>query len=211
MKNLILLFFIFSCTHGHHGHHDHQHNFGDVAKWEKRFESKKRDEWQEPQKVFKSVGLKPNSLVADIGAATGYFPIRIAKVVKKGRVWGVDVEASLVRYLNNRAQKEKINNLYSVLGTYSDPLIPEAVDFIFIVNTYHHIESRNAYFQNLRNYLKKDGKIVIIDFKKGDLPFGPKDDHKFSKEDIIKEMESASYKLSKSFDYLKYQNLLIFQ
>jgi ubiquinone/menaquinone biosynthesis C-methylase UbiE len=193
-----------------HHHKKGHHRFDDAQKWAQIFEDKKRDEWQSPSRVIKAVGIKRNSIVADIGSATGYFPVRIAKKAKAGKVWGIDIEPNLVNYLNNRAKKEGIKNLYSILGTFSDPLIPEKVDFIFIVNTYHHISNRSAYFQNLRNALKKNGKIVIIDFRKGDLPFGPKDKMKLSKAQITSELQASGYKLHSDYSFLKYQNLLVF-
>lgn len=217
MKKLItfsLLTFILASCSSHQKHHDkghaHHHRFDDAEKWAKVFEDEKRVAWQKPDEVFKAVGIKKTSLVADIGSATGFFPVRIAKVASKGRVWGVDVEPNLVNFLNRRAKKEKISNMYSILGTFTDPLLPEAVDFIFIVNTYHHISDRKIYFENLKGSLRKDGKIVIIDFRKGDLPFGPKDPMKISRDEIIKEMKEAKYILHSEHKFLPYQNLLIF-
>ena len=193
-----------------HKKHSHHHRFDDVKKWSNIFEDEKREQWQDSKKIISTVGIKKDSLVADIGSATGYFPVRIAKVSTRGRVWGIDIEPNLVNYLNQRAEKEGIENLYSILGTFSDPLIPEKVDFIFIVNTYHHISHRKSYFENLRKSLKPNGKIVIVDFRKGKLPIGPKDHAKISKKQIISELIAAGYKVDSDHDFLKYQNLLIF-
>lgn len=206
---LISIGFI-SCQskHSHKGHH---HKFDDTKKWAKIFEAKKRDAWQEPEKVIKALKVKRNSKIADIGSATGYFPVRLARVANKGRVWGVDVEPNLVNYLNERAKTEKIDNLFSILGTYSDPLIPDKVDYIFMVNTYHHVSNRIEYFKNLKKSLTKNGQVVIIDFRKGKLPFGPKDKMKISKSNIIKEMKAAGYIVKSEHNFLKYQNIISFQ
>ncbi len=218
MKVLAILMMIslISCsTHRHHKTHKHlsahhQHRFNDAKKWEKVFEDQKRDQWQKPFEVLKVVGIKKNSKVADIGSATGYFPVRIARIASKGMTWGIDVEPNLVRFLNERKEKEKIKNLYSILGTYSDPLIPEKVDFIFLVDTYHHIADRKNYFSNLRKYLTRNGRLIIIDWKDKDLPIGPKHD-KISKQRIIKELSDSGYSLYKESDILEYQNFLIFK
>lgn len=212
----LLLLLSLSCSHkGHHGHKEghygHHHRFDDAEKWAEVFEDKKRDSWQQPARVIKEVGIKPNSLVADIGSATGYFPVRISKVANGGRIWGVDIEPNMVNFLNRRARKEKLPNVFSILGTFDDPLIPEPVDFIFIVDTYHHISKRLTYFKNLKSSLRKNGKVVIIDFRKGDLPFGPKDATKLSKTTVISEMREAGYKLATELDFLKYQYLLVFK
>jgi cyclopropane fatty-acyl-phospholipid synthase-like methyltransferase len=187
------------------------HRFDNAKKWSKIFEDSNRDKWQNPDLVLKTVGIKKNSIIADIGSATGYFPVRLSKVATKGRVWGIDIEPNLVNFLNKRAKREKITNLYSILGTYSDPLIPETVDFIFMVNTYHHISKRKQYFKKLKSSLKENGKLVIIDFKQGKLPFGPKDKMKIKKAQIIKELNDAGHKLVADHEILKYQYFLVFQ
>jgi SAM-dependent methyltransferase len=203
----VLLVTVSCTTHKKHSHH---HRFDDVKKWSQIFEDEKREQWQNSKQIISTVGIKKDSLVADIGSATGYFPVRIAKLTIRGRVWGIDVEPNLVKYLNQRAEEEGIKNLYSILGTFSDPLIPEKVDFIFIVNTYHHISQRKRYFESLRNSLKLNGKIVIVDFRKGKLPIGPKDHAKISKKQIISELIEAGYKVDSDHGFLKYQNFIIF-
>jgi ubiquinone/menaquinone biosynthesis C-methylase UbiE len=204
----LLLVTVSCATHKKHAHH---HRFDNVEKWSRIFEDEKREPWQNSKEIINTVGIKTNSIVADIGSATGYFPVRIARVATKGRVWGIDIEPNLVNYLNHRAHKEGIKNLYSILGTFSDPLIPEKVDFIFIVDTYHHISQRKTYFGNLKKVLKPNGQIVIVDFRKGKLPFGPKDHAKISKKQIIGELTEAGYKVHGDHGFLKYQNFLIFK
>lgn len=214
MKYLILLLLTMSCSHHkvHMHGHSHHHRFDDAEKWAKIFEDTKRDVWQHPDEVIARVGVKRDSKIADIGSATGYFPVRLAKRANKGRVWGVDVEPNLVNYLNKRARTEEIKNLFSIHGTFQDPLIPEPVDFIFVVNTYHHIEKRNAYFSKLRQkYLNSNGSLIIVDFKKGELPFGPKDAMKLSSTQVIKELNEAGFKLDEEFKFLPHQYLLKFK
>lgn len=223
----IISLFLLSCGYGHksHKHHQHgphkkphhkykhehgHHRFDDAKKWAGIFEDKKRDQWQKPEVVLKALALKPTDRVADIGAATGYFPVRLAKQVQRGRVWAVDIEPNLVRYLNERAEKEKIGNLYSILGAMDDPLIPEKVDVILIVNTYHHIGKRERYFKNLKKYLRTGGRLAIVDFRMGDLPVGPKDPMKLSKATVISEMKKAGYQLQRDVPGLPYQYLLTF-
>ena len=199
-----LSFLLLACGHGHH-----HKRFDNAQKWSKVFEDKDRVNWQKPNEVIKVVGVQKDSIIADIGAATGFFPIRIAKVATEGRTWAIDIEPTLVNFLNSRIANEKVNNVFSILGTKSDPLIPEKVDFIFIVNTYHHINHRDHYFKNLKRYLKPNARVVIIDFKDKKLPIGPKHS-KISKIKIIDEMSKNEYKVVLDSDLLEYQNLLIF-
>lgn len=136
-----------------------------------------RDAWQQPDEVIKALGLPPSALVADIGSATGYFSVRFARALPEGTVYGVDVESSMVDYLKKRAVAEKLANLKVVLAAFDDAKIPEPVDCIIIVDTYHHIEERQAYFTKLALSLKPGGRLVIIDFKKG-IKRGPPDAEK---------------------------------
>jgi len=191
-------------------HQSVKHNFSDAERWAKMFENPERDEWQQPNFVIQSMVIQPNAVIVDIGSATGYFPVRFAKVVPRGKVIGVDVEKDMVDYLNDRAQKEGIHNLISILGEFHDPKIPEPADIVFICNTYHHIDDRVTYFKNIRSDFKPNGKLVIVDFRKGDLPVGPPDKQKISPEDVIKELEKAGYVLTKHQNDLIYQYMLTF-
>jgi SAM-dependent methyltransferase len=96
----------------HHGHH----RFDNAEEWAERFEDPARDAWQKPEQVLDWLELQPTHKVADIGAATGYFPVRIAKRVPDGKVFGVDIEPSMVDCLNKRAGDEGIDNLIAVLA-----------------------------------------------------------------------------------------------
>ena len=206
----IISLILVGCSH-HHGNNHDNHRFDNAKKWQKAFENKKRDTWQKPMQVIKAVGVTKKSHIADIGSATGFFPVRLARVATEGRVWGIDLSPSMVRYLNKRASKEQLENLFSILASPDDPLIPRPVDFIFMVNTYHHINDRIDYFNRLRSKLRKNGKLVIIDFKKKRLPLGPKLEMKIAAKDIISELSASGYKLVKDHRFLEYQNLLEFE
>jgi SAM-dependent methyltransferase len=191
--------------------HDIIHRFQSADQWAKRFENPDRDEWQKPDEVISAMGIEVNTLIADIGSATGYFPVRFAKVATKGYVFGIDIEKDMIRFLNERAELEELENLESVLGQPDDPHIPKPVDIIFLCNTYHHIEHRIQYFQNLKKYFLPNGKLIIVDFKKGDFPVGPSDNTKLSKAHVIEELTTAGYKLMQENFMLPYQYFLLFK
>ena len=96
--------------------HTHRHSFGDAEKWAHVFDDPERDAWQKPHQVIQALGLRPDAVIADIGAGTGYFAVRFANMVPAGKVYAVDVEADMVRYLAERAKKEKRPNLVAVKG-----------------------------------------------------------------------------------------------
>lgn len=179
--------------HGHGGHTPaHHHRFDDAARWAERFDAPDRDAWQQPDRVLARMNLQPEHRVADIGAGTGYFATRAARVVTRGRVWAVDIEPSMVRYLNERARRENLDNLFSILGSASDPLLPEPVDVILVVDTWHHIDGRVAYFTNVRSSLRPGGRVVIVDYKR-DSPEGPPVAMRVPPEEVRRDMEEAGY------------------
>ena len=103
---------------------DHQHSFGDAQKWSKVFYDPKRDAWQKPHEVISALKLAPDAAVADIGAGTGYFAMRFAHMLAKGRVYGVDIEPDMVKYLGERAQKKGRANRTAVQGAAGDARLP---------------------------------------------------------------------------------------
>ena len=186
------------------------HRFEDADKWAAIFEDTERDAWQKPEEVIRSIGIQSGTTIADIGSATGYFPVRFARVARTGQVYGVDIEQILVDYLNTRAVREQLPNLVSILGDEDDPRIPEKVDLVFICNTYHHIQDRSTYFENLKKYMHPQASLVVVDFKKGDLPVGPSDEMKLAETEVIKELTETGYRLLPNSVELPYQYILVF-
>ena len=186
------------------------HRFEDAEKWADIFENPERDAWQKPDEVIRSLELPADAVIADIGSATGYFPVRFARVAVQGQVYGIDVEPTLVDYLNTRAKKENLPNMLSILGEPDDPKIPEKADLVFLCNTYHHIQERDEYFENLKKYMQPGGRLVIVDFKKGDLPVGPPDKHKLAPDDVLLELKDVGYRHINHDLQLPYQYVLIF-
>ncbi len=203
--------------HGHgHGHAEggetpaHHHRFDDAARWAQEFENPERDAWQPPDLVVSSLSLARDAHVADIGAGTGYFAVRLARAAPEGRVWGVDVEPSMVRWLNERARREGITNLFSTLAAPDDALLPEPVDLVLVVDTWHHIEHRAAYFTALRASLRPGGRVAVVDFR-ADSPVGPPPQMRVAPEEVRRDMESAGYAFERSVEGLSRQYMLIFQ
>lgn len=187
----------------------HQHGFSDAERWAHVFDDPERDAWQKPHQVIQALVLKPDAVIADIGAGTGYFAMRLANMVPKGRIYAVDIEPDMVRYLTERAKREKRDNVTAVAGAPDDPRLPEKVDLVLLVDTYHHIEGRTAYFRNLRESLKAGGRLAIIDFRLSS-PYGPPKTTRMAPERVIKELSGAGYKLEQTHTFLPYQYFLVF-
>ncbi|OGA55533.1 MAG: hypothetical protein A3G81_13550 [Betaproteobacteria bacterium RIFCSPLOWO2_12_FULL_65_14] len=188
----------------------HEHSFSGAEQWAHVFDDPKRDAWQKPHEVIQALALKPDAVIADVGSGTGYFAVRLANMVPKGRVYGVDVEPDMVKYLAERAKREKRDNVVSVAGAPDDPRLPEKADLIFMVDVFHHIGDRARYFRNLRASLKPGGRIAIIDFRM-DSPDGPPKAARIAPQRVMAELKGAGYRLAKQHDFLPNQYFLVFE
>jgi predicted methyltransferase len=189
--------------------HTHRHSFGDAEKWAHVFDDPERDAWQKPHQVIQALGLRPDAVIADIGAGTGYFAVRFANMVPAGKVYAVDVEPDMVRYLAERAKKEKRANLVAVKGAAGDPRLPEKADLVVLVDVYHHIEQRERYFRALAASLKPGGRVAVIDFRM-DSPSGPPKSARVAPERVKAELAAAGYALSEEHGFLPRQYFLVF-
>jgi SAM-dependent methyltransferase len=137
-----------------------------LAERVERFERAERDQWLKPDEVIKTLGLRDGLVVADIGAGSGYFARRFARVVgPKGKVYAVDISADVIGYLKERAAKENLSNLETIVSREDDPLLPaHAVDLAFFSDTTHHIANRVPFFKKVKEALKSDGRMAVIDY-----------------------------------------------
>jgi len=188
----------------------HQHSFSNAEEWARVFDDPKRDAWQKPVEVIKALALAPDSVVADIGAGTGYFSVRLAKAMPKGRIFAADVDQSMMRYLIERSARESLPNMTPVLARNDTPGLPAKVDLVLMVDTYHHIEGRERYFRGLEGLLKPGARIAIIDFRM-DSSEGPPKQARIAPEQVINEMTRAGYALAERQEFLPRQYFLVFR
>lgn len=210
MERVVLLLLSSALAGTPQGHQDHMRHQFDPERDLARFENPERERWQKPDEVIAALKIAPGQKVADIGAGTGYFSVRLAKLPAKPAVYAADLETKMVEFLRERAAKERLTNITAVQASEKSPNLPEAMDLILIVNTYHHIGSRVDYFRTLKKSLRPGGRVAIVDWKK-DAPMGPPEPFRFSPEQIENEMRQAGYRLTASHDFLPYQNFLEFQ
>jgi SAM-dependent methyltransferase len=190
---------------------DHYHRrFEDAEHWARVFDDPARDAWQRPEDVISALELRPSARVADLGAGTGYFAVRIARRVTEGMVYAVDIEEDMVRHLAERAAGEGLPNLEPVLATPADARIPEPVDLVLVVDTYHHIGERVAYFRRLSRSLRPGGRLAVIDFTR-ESPIGPPPEHRIPPEAVAQELAQAGYTQVQVHDVLPNQYFLVFE
>jgi SAM-dependent methyltransferase len=188
----------------------HQHSFGGAEHWAQVFDDPARDEWQKPHQVIQALNLAPSSVVADIGSGTGYFSIRLAHFVPKGRVFGVDIEPDMVKYLAERAKRDGLTNITAVAGRPDDPRLPAKADVVLMVDVYHHVADRSQYFRKVGNSLKPGGRVAIIDYRM-DSSMGPPPSERVTLEGVKAELRAAGFALVKEHDFLPNQYFLIFR
>ena len=202
--------FLCAATVGAQTPHTHQHGFSGAEHWARVFDDPARDAWQKPHEVVEALQLSPDAAVADIGAGTGYFAVRLAHMTPKGRVYAVDIEPDMVKYLAERAQKSGLANLTPVLAAPDDPKLPAKVDLALMVDTYHHVSQREAYFRKLAAHLKPGGAVAIIDFTK-ESPVGPPPAARLTASEVKAEMQRAGYALAREHAFLPNQYFLVFR
>ncbi|HXG16765.1 MAG TPA: class I SAM-dependent methyltransferase [Calidithermus sp.] len=187
----------------------HEHAFRDAERWARVFDDPSREAWQKPREVIQALGLAADAVVADLGAGTGYFTVRLARALPWGHVYAVDIEPDMVRYVAERARREGLGNVTAVQAAADDPRLPRPVDLVLVVNTYHHIAERPAYFARLQRVLRPAGRVAIVDFLP-DAPVGPPREVRIPAAVVKEEMGRAGYGLAAEHTFLPYQYFLVF-
>jgi SAM-dependent methyltransferase len=175
------------------------------------YESADRVIWQKPDLVISLIGDLKEKVVADIGAGTGYFAFRIAD--QGGKVIAIDIDQQAIEWMEKEKTRypERVQESFQTrLASESDPGIsPGEVDIILMVNTYIYLKDRISYFSNLKNGLRKPGRIVIIDFKKKSTPIGPDPNQRIPLDQVEKELNTAGYQIISTDDStLDYQYII---
>ncbi len=168
------------------------HRFEHAERWTKALDDPARDAWQKPAEVVAAMHITAGMTVADVGAGTGYFEPYVSRAVGSGgMVLAVDIEPDMVRYLGERAAREKMDNVRTVLAAVDDPNLPaHGVDRILIVDTWHHIPAHAAYLVKLKQSLATNGTITFVDFTL-DAPMGPPREHRITPEALVEEARAA--------------------
>lgn len=193
----------------HHHPATKVHRFEDAAAWAKVFDDPARDAWQHPDDVIAALALAPDLTVADVGAGTGYFTVRLARAVPRGRVIATDIEPDMVRYLGERAEREQLANVQPVLATGDDPhLAPDSVDRILVVDVWHHVADRATYARGLARALRPGGQVAIVDFTQ-EASHGPPREHRLRPEVIVADLAAAGLDASLAPTHLPDQFIVI--
>jgi ubiquinone/menaquinone biosynthesis C-methylase UbiE len=163
------------------------------------FEAVGRDERLQINRVMDILSIRAGKNVADIGAGSGWFTVRAAKRVGAGgAVYAVDINPEAVRYISERAEKEKLPNVKTILSKPDDPLLAkDSVDAVLLLKTYHEVAHPVELLRNLRASLRPGAKVGIIDRN------GNGEDHGIGSDLVIREAKEAGYRLTEKYDFVK--------
>ncbi len=176
-------------------------------------EAPDRDAWQKPDQVMLALGIADGSVVGDLGAAGGWFTVRLAHFVgPNGVVYAEDVQPEMIQAIERRVKREGLSWVRTVLGDTRDPRLPAGkLDAILIVETYHEMEDPVTLLRNAAKALKPHGRIGIIDYKKDGLGPGPSLEDRVDPETIVRDANAAGLRLQKRETFLPFQFFLIFE
>jgi precorrin-6B methylase 2 len=176
-------------------------------------EREEREAEERPGLVLESLkNISPRSVIADIGAGTGYYSFRLAKLVPQGKVMAVDIQPEMLTMIAERTRREKIANVLTVRGTEKSPNLQAAsVDIALLVDVYHEFNFPKEMMRGLVESLKKGGRIILLEFKAEDANVPIKTLHKMSVSQARKEVEAAGLKFIENRPILPWQHYLVFE
>jgi len=171
-----------------------------------------REKYEQPEKVIDALRLTSEMTVADVGAGVGYFSLRISPRVPQGKVLAVDIQPEMVQLLQKNIREAARTNIEAILSTETDPhLSPMSVDLALMVDVYHELQYPEEMMSGIRRGLKRDGRLVLVEYRGEDPNVPIKPLHKMSKEQIMKEFPPNGFKLVEQFDKLRWQHLMFFE
>ena len=178
------------------------------ADWLERSE---REMEEHPDQALDLLALKPGMVVADVGAGTGYMTLRMAKRVgPTGKVYADDVQPEMLRRLRQNAAREKLSNIEMILGTETDPKLPAGkLDLILLVDVYHEFSQPQRMLRKMRESLKPDGRLVLLEYRKEDPGIPIRPEHKMSVQEVKTEVEAEGFHLDQVLETLPRQHILI--
>ena len=184
--------------------------FKNLEQWIARLDNPEREKKQLPNEVIAKLELQQNDVVADIGAGTGYFALRIAAAYPQVTVIAADSEPEMVAYLQYQAAERKLDNLEAIVIDPAGPVLPVKANAALTVNTYHHIDNRVEYLKRLGGSMAPGARIAVIDFNM-ESPEGPPQDHRVPTAQVIDEFSQAGYALAQEWKFLLNQFFLVFK
>jgi len=165
---------------------------------------------ENPEEMLEQLKVQPGMTVCDMGCGDGYYTIELARRVgPTGKVIAVDIQPEMLQELSRRCEQNNLKNVDMILGLPHDPKLPEGkLDLILMVDVYHEFSNPIEMLDSMRNSLKKDGRIALVEFRGEDPQVPIKPEHKMTKKQILKEYEANAFRLVDQYDRLPWQHLM---
>jgi SAM-dependent methyltransferase len=162
--------------------------------------------------ALKNLPINPNSIIADIGAGSGYYTFRISPLVPEGKIYAVDIQDDAVAYIKKRSVELGMDNIIPIKGTEKSPNLPKGqVDLIIMVDVYHELAYPQEMLGAIYEALKPDGKILLLEYKGEDPTIAIKPLHKMTEQQAKKELKSNGFQFVENGKFLPIQHYIIFE
>lgn len=172
-----------------------------------------RESEEHPEQALDTLEIKPDSVVADVGAGVGYYTWRIAeRVGPKGIVYGEDIQQAMLEGLAKTVGAHRLTNVRPVLGNVADPRLPQnAIDLVLLVDVYHEFSEPEKMLDHIRDSLKRGGRLVLLEYRAEDpaVPILP--EHKMTLQQVRAEVEPEGSHFDKSIEVLPWQHIIVFR
>ena len=180
------------------------------AAWLERAE---REQEEAPSKAIAALAIRPGQVIADIGAGSGYYSLLLSKAVgPTGRVYATDIQPEMLALLKQKIDRGKVGNVELILGTETQTRLPdESIDLALMVDVYHELAQPQALLASVRRALKKDGRLVLLEFRKEDPRVPIREEHKMSVREARQELEAEGFTFDRLIDVLPWQHILVFR
>ena len=179
------------------------------AEW---LERNNRQQEENTKLAIEKMELSPESVVADIGAGTGYYTFAIAEKVRQGKVYAVDIQDEMIKFLKKKKKITGASNIEIVKSTLQSPNLPaNSIDLAIMVDVYHELEFPHEMLQEIKRSLKSDGALLLLEFRAEDTSIAIKPHHKMTVAQANKEMSANGFKLVFDGEFLPMQHFLLYK
>jgi ubiquinone/menaquinone biosynthesis C-methylase UbiE len=172
-----------------------------------------RSEEEQPDKAIALLGIAKGATVADIGAGNGYMTWRLAeRVGPTGKVFANDIQPEMLQMLRENMLQRKLKNVKTVLGKFDDPKLPaNTMDLVLLVDVYHEFNAPQQMLRGIREALKPDGRLVLLEYRGEDPSVPIRPEHKMTVAQVRAELEPEGYRVDRVLEDLPRQHVLIFK
>jgi len=171
-----------------------------------------RPQEEHTQLAIDKIEIPENGVIADIGAGTGYYTFKLAPKVPQGKVYAVEIQEEMINALNERKKKTNSKNVEVIKGTITSAELPaNTVDLAIMVDVYHELEYPVEMLRSIQSALRKDGRLLLIEYKGEDPDVHIRPLHKTTVSQLNKELGANGFKLVYDGEFLPLQHFLLYE